>query len=127
MFIRTNEFENYGSSISYAEHKVTNGLLFFGNNKLIREEIDMDPCLTGVELYDKDIGSFGVCKYGVNNTYICTNAPNNIVTLDLNDGVFPGVASSTYVTTKICYNNCAVCDVLSKVCQTPAANTYNYE
>ena len=124
--MRSTEFQNSEDSISYAVQPVGNGLLFFANNRLVRQPISTDICLTGVHLDDKDIGAFGICKWKVNSTYTCTNALNNIVTLDLNDTVYPAVAASTYESSTICPNNCAVCDILSEVCQTPAANKFNY-
>jgi hypothetical protein len=105
---------------------VTNGLLFFGENRLNR--IPISTCLTAVTVYftDKDIGAFGICKWKVNNRYICTNAHNQIVTLDLNDGLYPEVAASTYVASKSCLPNCSECSVMAEVCQTTAPNTLNY-
>jgi hypothetical protein len=107
--MRATGFENSFGSISYVPQPVINGLLFFGENRLSR--IPISSCLTAVPVYltDKDIGAFGICKWKVNNRYICTNAHNQIVTLDLNDGVYLEVAASTYVASKTCLPNCSEC------------------
>ena len=124
--MRAGPFENSDNSISYVVQPIGNGLLFFGNNRLGRDTIPTDPCLFTPFLQDKDIGAFGICKWKVNNTYICTNALDNIVTVDLNDTVYPEPTGSTYVASRNCHTNCSVCNMVAEVCQTPAANTYNY-
>ena len=62
----------------------------------------------------------------MDHTYLCTNAPNHIVTLDLNDTVYPEVAASTYVASETCQSNCSVCNLLSEVCQTMTPNKLNH-
>jgi hypothetical protein len=124
--MRAKPFENSDDSISYVVQPIGDGVLFFGNNRLGRDTIPTDPCLFTPFLQDKDIGAFGICKWKVNSTYICTNAPNHIVTVDLNDTVYPEATASTYKASKSCHKNCSVCNMVAEVCQTPAPNTYNY-
>ena len=124
--MRAEAFKNSDSSISYATQPVANALLFFGDNRLSRAPILSDPCIVAVHQDDKDIGSFGICKLKSNNTYICTNAPGNFVTVDLDGASYPEVASSTFASSTICHSNCLLCNIMSEVCLTPAANTYNY-
>jgi hypothetical protein len=127
--MRPNAFENTDASISYKVMEVTNGLLFFGNNRLSRAPLQWSPCLRAAPVYltDKDIGAFGICKLEVGKTYICTNAPNHIVTIDLNYTQFPNLAASTYLASEnSCGSNCSDCNLISEVCQTTAPNTLNY-
>ena len=127
--MRPNAFEMSDASISYTPQRVKRGLLFFGKNRLSRDPIQTSNCMNRLPVYlsDKDIGAFGICKRRVNHTYVCTNAPNNFVTLNLDDTQFPEVAASTYVASvQTCDSNCSVCNLTAEVCQTTAPNTLNY-
>ena len=128
--MRAKAYEESKHSLSYAVHEVCNGLLFFATNKLSRDLIPnpTDSCSKGVpvNISDKDIGAFGICKWKVNNTFICTNALDHIVTLDLDDTQFPESAASTFVASESCVSNCSVCSLMAEVCQIPAPNSLNY-
>jgi hypothetical protein len=124
--MRAAGFKGSDGSISYAFQPAGNAILFFAENRVSRSPIPTGNCLNVGQLRDIDIGAFGICKWKVDNTYVCTNAPNHIVTLDLNDTALPQTLATTPNASAICNNQCAACDMVSEVCQPPSASTFSY-
>ena len=126
--MRATAFVGSKYSMSYAYRNLSDGLVFFSKNMVTRNPISNDPCLFPFQLIDKDVAAFGICKWQLSYQYICTNAPNHIVTVDLTQGANPPAASETYVASGHCTHNCSACNIMAPSCANneAAPNTERY-